>query len=540
MTRLMKAYWQKKPRSEYDNMKQGNAELINLLAIDNESLPLRRNLCLYLSKPAVRPEPVLAPSPFGSGAPDDSAAFFYGTVLHDAGTFRMWYYACHWGKNPDWPPRMMQQIARSPGWFRGECPLFQGPICYAESDDGITWTKPALGQVLFKGSRANNAVALPHTITAGVNVIKDDDDPDPARRYKMVYEFFPDQADPGIEEYGYRPSIALAVSPDGIAWNVTGIPFRNQFVEQASFIKHNGQYIVHYQVMDNWAGWFAEGGTRCGRTGVARVTYDWDSWPDVVAETFALAEPEDPSKRGMHGAYDQVHMGVGAESFGNVCIGLYGLWHNAENTQSFEQISGDLGLLISNDGIHFREPVKGHRFLRRDESPARPVPGYNFNTVLCQGNGILNVGDETRIYHGRWRNALVRPAGDETLKYYSCDVALATLPRDRWGALGLNPDASEGSVWTAPVTVSPDAKLSLNADGAAGMRVEIADERLNLLPAFSGTSAGVPSEAQGLDCHVRWQGPPLAQLHGQTVRFRVTLTRSEDINPRLFAIYLRH
>ena len=510
-----------------------------LLAIDDVSLPFRKNVGLYLSKPTVRPEPVLAPSPFGSGKPDDSAAHFYGTVLHDEGTFRMWYYAAHWGRNPDWPPRMMQQIARKPGWVTGDYDGYAGPICYAESDDGITWTRPALGQVLFKGSRANNALAIPHVLIGAVNVIKDTADPDPARRYKMVYQFFPDQSDPIIEEYGTRPTIAMAESPDGIKWTATGIPFKDQFVEQSSFIKHDGQYIVHYQVMDSWAGWFAEGGTPCGRTGVARVSHDWDAWPDLVAEAFALAEPEDRSIRGMSGAYDQVHLGVGAASFGNVCVGLYGLWHNADNSRSFDQISGDLGLLISNDGIHFREPVKGHRFLRREDSLARPVPGHRFNTVLCQGNGILNVGDNTRIYHGRWRNAGAYAKNDE-LKYNSGEVALATLPRDRWGALGLNPDANDGAVWSAPVTVPADAKLSLNADGAAGIRMEVADERLNLLPAFSGANAGVPSEARGLDCPVRWQGAPLAQLHGQAVRLRVKLARSDDVDPRLFAIYLKH
>jgi len=98
----------------------------------------------------VRPEPVLRASEFGSGAPDDWAAHFYGTVLNDNGKFRMWYYACHWGKNPDWPPRMMQQIVKKPTWAHVEFEGFEGPICYAESDDGINWTKPQLWQVLFK------------------------------------------------------------------------------------------------------------------------------------------------------------------------------------------------------------------------------------------------------------------------------------------------------------------------------------------------------------------------------------------------------
>jgi hypothetical protein len=38
-----------------------------LLAIDDVSLPLRKNVCRYLGKPTVRREPVLAPSPPEAG-----------------------------------------------------------------------------------------------------------------------------------------------------------------------------------------------------------------------------------------------------------------------------------------------------------------------------------------------------------------------------------------------------------------------------------------------------------------------------------------
>ncbi|MCX5659692.1 MAG: hypothetical protein NTW19_08225 [Planctomycetota bacterium] len=516
-----------------------------LLAIDDAALPLRLRTCLYLSKPTVRPEAVLKPSPVDSLAPDNLAAHFYGTVLQDNGIFRMWYYACHWGYNPDWPPRMMQQTTKPPGWASKDTPVGQGPLCYAESKDGITWTKPALGQVLFKGSKANNALALPHTIVSGAIVIKDPDDPDPARRYKMTYQFFPDQSDPIIEEYGTMTTVALAVSPDGIAWTVIGIPFKGTFVEPSSFIKHAGQYTIHYQTADDWGGYMAEGATRCGRTGVARVTHDFSKWPDVLAESFALPEPEDRTKRGANGDYDQVHLGVGAASFGNVCVGLYGLWHNADNNKGFGSISCDFGLLVSNDGVRFREPVKGHRFIRREESLVTPVPGRDFNTILCQANGIINVGDETRIYHGRWRNA--GSWGVSELKHYSAEVALATLPRDRWGAIGLMPGQPEGTVWSAPITLpgSGVAALTLNAEGADSMRVEVSDEKFGLLPAFSGSNAGASKAAGGLDCAVAWPGSGsgagtgagLAALAGKTVRFRVTMKRG-SVEPRLYAVNL--
>lgn len=505
-----------------------------LLAIDDVSLPFKKNLGLYLSKPIVRPEAVLKPSPFGSGAPDDLAAHFYGTVLHDGGKFRMWYYACYWGQNPDWSPHMQQQVAKS-----GSSPLFQGPLCYAESDDGIVWAKPELGQVLFKGSRKNNALALPHTVVSGAIVIKDEADPDPARRYKMTYQFFPNFSQPVIAEYGTMPSVALAVSPDGLVWKMIGIPFLNQFVEPSSFVKHAGQYVIHYQAAGNLGGYFAEGGTPSGRTGVARVTTDFSQWPDTLAETFALAEPEDRSKRGLSGEYDQVHLGVGAASFGNVCVGLYGLWHNAEFHKAFAQISCDFGLLVSNDGVKFREPVKGHRFLRREDSLVAPVPGHNFNTILCQANGILNVGDETRIYHGRWRNADGRDEQD-SLKYYSGEVALATLPRDRWGALGLNPEKNEGIVCSAVFELpTTGGTVSLNADIARAMRVEILDEHFQPLFEFSGANSGTLDTDGGLDCAVTWPKGVLASLGGKKLRLQIHLNQQGQNLPRLFAISIK-
>lgn len=511
----------------------GKNERLLLLAIDDQSLPYRKNVGLYLSKPTVRPEAVLKPSPFKSGAVDDLAAHFYGTVLHDAGKFRMWYYACYWGQNPDWPPLMKQQVAKP-----NLLPLFQGPLCYAESDDGLNWTKPSLGQVLFKGSRDNNALALPHTVVSGAIVIKDEEDPDPARRYKMTYQFFPNFSQPPIEEYGGQPSVALAVSPDGLRWTVIGIPFPNQFVEPSSFLKHDGQYVIHYQAAGNMGGYYAEGGSPSGRTGVARVTTDFAHWPDILAETFALAEPENPSLRGLSGDYDQVHLGVGAASFGNVCVGLYGLWHNAEFHNEFAKISCDFGLLVSNDGVKFREPVKGHRFLRRDDSLVTPVPGRDFNTILCQANGILNVGDETRIYHGRWRNADGKDENDD-LKHYSGEVALATLPRDRWGAFGLDPDTPQGSITSAPIEIPPSGtNILLNADGARAMRVELLDEKFRPLPDFSADHGGT-LETDGLDSPVRWPKGNLASLAGRRIRLRVEFRHNPSTPPRLYAVTLQ-
>ncbi len=142
----------------------------------------------------------------------------------------------------------------------------------------------------------------------------------------------------------------------------------------------------------------------------------------------------------------------------------------------------------------------------------------------------MNVGEETRIYHGRWLNR-------KSLDWYG-EIGLATLPRDRWGALGLFPDQSEGAVWSATIRLPQNGcRITLNAQGANNMKVEIADERFNLIPAYSGTARGVPETQEGLECPVIWAKASLSALGGQTVRLRVHIKGNSSI-PRLYAIYL--
>ena len=489
------------------------------LAVDNVSLPLKKNLGYYLSKPTVRTEPVLTPGRGDPNAPDALAAHFYGTVLHDGGRFRMWYY----------PVRL--KTKRPPGSFEEDpmaasesVPFLQGPVCYAESGDGIRWHKPVLGQVLINGSRENNAIALLDVAQEGVTVIRDDD-PDPQRRYKMVFN--------------YRATgcfqLCTATSGDGLRWRVgPKLPIAGT-AEHASFYKHNGLYIVSAQAVHSIR---SEGGGLCGRQGSAFVSPDFDHWMEEAGESFFLAEPPDPRDRGHKKPYPQVHLGVGAASFGNVAVGLYCLWENRPQPEIKDwlgrgQTYGDLGLVVSNDGIAFREPARGHVYISRHDSPVTPVAGARYETILCQANGIMNVGEETRIYHGRWRDA-----PDDSL--YWGEVALATLPRDRWGALGLFPGAETGSVWTTPVKL-PDAGCDcwLNADGASEMCVEVADDRFRLIDGISGAEGGTTPAAGGIECLVAWKGKHLRSLAGQTVRFRVHVRRAGDIEPRLYAMYLK-
>lgn len=71
-----------------------------------------------------------------------------------------------------------------------------------------------------------------------------------------------------------------------------------------------------------------------------------------------------------------------------------------------------------------------------------------------------------------------------------------------------------------------------------GLSVEIADANFRLLPQYSGEQSGRTTAADGLDCAVTWAQGSLDSLVGRSVRFRVRLQRGEEIDPRLFALYV--
>jgi hypothetical protein len=119
-------------------------------AFDDHNIAWQHNLKLTLETAQKHPaNPVLRSGPPGS--PDAGHAILYGTVLKQGDTFRMWYLGMH-------EPEIVK--GQAPGWWR--------PMCYAESKDGVTWTKPELGLVEFNGSTKNNICLIegdPHSMT---------------------------------------------------------------------------------------------------------------------------------------------------------------------------------------------------------------------------------------------------------------------------------------------------------------------------------------------------------------------------------------
>lgn len=142
---------------------------------DDHAIPWHHNTKVTLVQAEKHPEnPVVRTGPKGS--PDHGHAILYGTVIQTEGKFRMWYLG------------MSQRevvAGQAPGWWR--------PMCYAESTDGVHWTKPELGLVEFNGNTRNNICLIesdPHSLSRVndfLSVLHEPNDPDPSRRYKAVY-----------------------------------------------------------------------------------------------------------------------------------------------------------------------------------------------------------------------------------------------------------------------------------------------------------------------------------------------------------------
>src|SRR3954471_14548101 len=86
---------------------------------------------------------------------------FYLTVLDEGGKIRMWY-----------------SVRDTPK---------TGGLAYAESIDGVTWTKPELGLVDFSGSKANNLVGIN---SSEGSVFRDPHTTDPKQRYVYICTVF--------------------------------------------------------------------------------------------------------------------------------------------------------------------------------------------------------------------------------------------------------------------------------------------------------------------------------------------------------------
>jgi len=154
------------------------------LFVDDLLIDQLHNVRLELQHP--QPQEIV----FACDQPWEGNTCIYFRIIAEAGKFRMWYQGAHWQFDPADPKKTHPYH-----------------ICYAESTDGIRWTKPVLGLIEVDGSTANNIVVT--EVYDNFTPFRDEHPScSPEARYKAI-----GQSKDGL--IAWR-------SPDGLRWERLG------------------------------------------------------------------------------------------------------------------------------------------------------------------------------------------------------------------------------------------------------------------------------------------------------------------------------
>ncbi|MBM4084630.1 MAG: hypothetical protein FJ272_07555 [Planctomycetes bacterium] len=483
-----------------------NREVV-LFGFDDRAFPYQRQLQTHLH-PGTGRSLVLRPGATGA---HDQFLRYYGTIIRINGEFHLWYIGSQ-GQT-----RVLYVGGAGPS-------ADDKSLCYATSDDGIHWDKPNLGLVEYKGSKDNNLVDLPaRWLAPAAVVLYEPEDPDPARRYKLVYEVWEKTA----------VTFNVAFSPDGLRWTPSKLNPVGPFLEMTGAMKWKGKYYVTGQ--DNA---FVHGPV-VSRKLATLVSKDFEHWSPCAA--LGLNRSPDltgPSREPGYGwAYqdmEEVHVGAGLWNRGNVALGIYGQWHG-HPTGDRRFVSIDLGLALTHDGLHYVEPIPGFRFIyAREQLESSPTDGF---PALVQGQGMENVGDQTYFWYSLWR-----PGPGTGLR-------LATWERDRLGSLQPYhyPRQSYDAPGNLPQAISCAVQITqgrvrafLNASGLgahASLRVSLLDDTFRPIAGYSGADAAVVADAS-FRAPLTWkQGDVLGESLGE-VHLQVEFLGVRPEDARLHAIHL--
>ena len=380
------------------------------------------------------------------------SVLLYGAVIPDpdTGLYRMWYLA--WGKH----------VGQS------------SYICYAESEDGLRWSKPNLGLHAFKGSKDNNIV-IPN-VTSNTTVIYDPRDPDASRRYKAV-----------IRDRGTRAWL----SPDGIHWRDHGA-ILDQCYDSTT---------VHWDpIGEKWiasAKIFRDGKRARGYA----ESKDFFHWSD----TYFMATVDE---RDAHD--DQIYAMI-VFRYESVYIGLLRMLHEEADTV-------DIQLATSRNAKCWDRP------LRTNLIPCNPEKGtWDHGNNSPGTDPPIRVGDTLRIYYsGRSTTHGEKPNTGA--------IGLATLRVD--GFVSMNAGPGGGTLTTRPCHLQGD-RLHVNVNAAGGsLRAELLDDKGNVIQPFSLGNCQ-PVEGDHVSAALEWDGAAgLAQIRSQPVRIRFHM-----IDAQLYAFW---
>ena len=420
--------------------------------------------------------------------PWESGVGLNGTVLKEAGRYRMWYQG-------------------------GGRPTYLN--LYAESDDGLTWTKPLLRQFEdFTGSLDNNIylnrLAMRSDNRAPIRVNPDHNQNvlytahmGKGRRYTMLsYDY-------GRSGYSAYDGYFLAFSDDGLHWT--------DGTEDAVIPGHADVGWFTFDQRDNLFRGIVK--TYLNIRGYRRRSVLWTESDDahdwLMPRPAVIPDLQDEEwSQGQPGYFTQFY-GMPIVRYESMLLGFLQIFQCIDEASSDGPM--DVQLVSSRDGRRWQRVGDRRPIIERG-----PEGAWDWGMVSSK-NSLVSDGDEVRVYYSG-ANRLHGPQG-RTIggKPIERGIGLAAWPRDRF--VGLRSSAGGGELVVAQQR--PLRELHVNANAAGGSLVaEIIDEG-NPVPGFEASNC-VPFSGDSLDHVVRWRGDAsLTSLEGRPVDVRFNLTDAE-------------
>jgi len=310
-------------------------------------------------KPQIHPEPVLRPDSFADG----QGVSIYGSVLSDRGKLRMWYHAVP----QDWDMK-----------------TDMSSIAYAESDDGIRWTKPALG-IVEHGPQPNNLTNLGlHSATVFI-----DPGSEPSHRYRATGCGYKGLflCHPDIVEMGYY----TAHSADGLHWTLDAPTPRWRSADVITSIYHPGRGGGLTAMK------FTPRSMRLNRRSIHTAEFRNGTYSEPVSALYP--DEFDDIRAATRGFHSCDYYGMGMLPAGQATVGfLWNYWHELPYTGS---PTCGTALYGTSDITLVYQPEAGGRWFHM---PGRPifvdhteVPWARSGWVNSASN-VVEVGDEHRLY----------------------------------------------------------------------------------------------------------------------------------------------
>jgi hypothetical protein len=409
-------------------------------------------------------------------------------------------------------------------WYLGEeTDAFPNyAVYYATSKDGIHWEKPLVGTVKTPKYAQHNVVA------AGIilpSVMKDNADPDPAKRYRMIGW---DQ-----NEHGYHTWI----SPDGLNWErfsekplcrggdvITGY-YDEQREKYVAFpkighvVRGHSRRVFWQITSEDFVTW-----TEPKLVITADLQDDAGSLARIEEVRPILDVPDDPALMRTE------FYGVGAypaESCTLAFVWMFTVNNNARYGN--QEGPGELQLAVSRDLENWERPFRTPCVPRGD------IGEFDCG-FFCTQSRALRVGDEVWLYyvgsnytHGT--PCLYRAEGTGRLTKYTGAIGLAVWDLDRF--VSVDAPSEGGSLTTVPVVFTGD-RLEVNArtTGDGSLVVRLLDAAGKPIEGFGDSE---PIAGDSLRHVAAWGGQrSVGALAGKPVMLEFKMKQTE-----LFAFAFR-